>query len=72
MAAPASKFQDPWVPVVTPEHYATGDALQISYYDTTSNAPLGEFVKLDSGAADLSTGRRTGSNFPDAGLWKQT
>ena len=53
------------------EHYVVGDDWQGHSYDTSSDAPLGEWVKRPSGAASLEGGRLTGEDFPDHGLWKQ-
>jgi len=61
----------PTIRLDPPAHYATGDALQVSYYNESSAEPLGEFVKRPSGDVDLASGHLTGENFPDNGLWKQ-
>jgi hypothetical protein len=54
-----------------PPHYVIGDDWQTSYYDSNSPAPLGVYVKIPSGEVDLTTGRRTGEDFPSTGMWKQ-
>jgi hypothetical protein len=40
-------------------------------YDAASYAPLGPWVKLPGGPADLSTGQLTGEDFPDSAPWQQ-
>jgi hypothetical protein len=40
-------------------------------YDAASDAPLGPWVKLPGGPADISTGQLSGSDFPDSPPWRQ-
>lgn len=66
MSVPLSKSQPPWIPKPLPdEHYVVGDDWQMSYYDVTSSAPLGDFVKLPGGPASLSSGQVTGDFASD-------
>jgi hypothetical protein len=55
-----------------PPHVGIGSPFQESYYDPTSQAPFGEYVKLRRGGpVDFATGQRTEEDFPDALPWRQ-
>ena len=55
------------VSMATPDHDVTSEYQQ-DYYDPTSQAALGGWVKRPSGEVGMTSGRLTGEDFPDAGL----
>jgi hypothetical protein len=56
---------------ITEPPHVSSNPYQEAYYEPSSQAPLAGFDKIQAGAVDLNTGRRTGEDFPDNGLWKQ-
>lgn len=60
----------PFDVIPSPDHLS-GQKWQMSFYDATSQAPMGAYSQRPSGPCDLHTGQLLGE-FPSGGsLWKQ-
>lgn len=72
-----SPFPDPVQPeappfdVVPAPPHISNEIWQTSYYDATSDAPMGAFVQLPAGPCHLDTGRLTDGEWHTPGPWKQ-
>lgn len=62
--------EDPWSVIPQPDHISS-EAWQTSYYNATSQAPMGAYVQRPSGPCDITTGQLTGAEFPNSGVWRQ-
>jgi hypothetical protein len=76
-AAMVPPFPDPVQPeappfdvIPAPDH-VSNEKWQTSFYDASSDAPMGAFRQRPAGPCSLVTGRLTDSDWADAGPWKQ-
>lgn len=67
---PSYPTQAPFRAIPVPDHVSQ-ELWQDSYYEAGSHAPVSIFTKRPGGAVSLDSGRLTGEDFPDSGLWTQ-
>jgi hypothetical protein len=72
-----SPFPDPTHPeqppfkVMPPPPHMSVEVWQSSYYDATTNAPMGAYTQRPAGPCSLETGRLTTGDWPESRIWKQ-
>ena len=67
---PVSPGSPPFEKMEPPDHISF-QIWQDSWYDATSNAPMGAFVQRPAGPCYLETGKLTDGEWHEPGPWKQ-